>query len=160
MQYQAKPKLSPKKTDRSDRASEKDVMMLNQEPHPINSQLKPMPRVKKYTRQEIENRPGKYDADNFYILPDGDFFDPQGFYFDRQGFDQLGGRYDELTGHYIPGTKYANCTLQKNQSYNAGDTRSAHKKNRFTGFDNYGTDDTQLRRNYGSFHAHQSQGFN
>lgn len=112
--------------------------MLNQEAHPINSQLKPMPRVKKYTRQEIENRPGKYDNDNFYILPDGDFFDPQGFYFNREGYDQLGGHYDNVTGHYIPGTKYAQCTLQKNQSYNAGDTRSNHKKNRFTGFDNYG----------------------
>jgi len=85
--------------------------MLNQEPHPINSQLKPMPRVKKYTRQEIENRPGNYDKDNFYILEGGGFFDPQGFYFDKNGYDQLGGRYDDLTGHYIPGTKYANCTL-------------------------------------------------
>lgn len=48
---------------------------------------KPIPRVKKYTRQEIENRPGKYDSDNFYILPGGDFFDPQGFYFDKKGYD-------------------------------------------------------------------------
>ena len=38
--------------------------------------VKTVPRVKKYTRQEIENRPGKYDQDNFYILPGGDFFDP------------------------------------------------------------------------------------
>ena len=42
----------------------------------VASKPKNIPRVKKYTRQEIENRPGKYDQDNFYILPGGDFFDP------------------------------------------------------------------------------------
>lgn len=117
-----------------------DTTMLNQDPTliatPSTPQMKPMPRVKKYSRQEIENRPGKYDNDNFYILPDGDFFDPQGFYFDRKGYDQLGGHYDSVTGHYIPGTKYAACTLQKNQSYNAGESNRPYKNNkRFTGFD-------------------------
>ena len=110
----------------------------------------------------MENRPGKYDNDNFYILPDGDFFDPQGFYFDKKGYDQLGGHYDSVTGHYIPGTKYAACTLQKNQSYNAGETNRPYKNNkRFTGFEQGSgimqTDN--LRKNYGSFHAPQTQGF-
>jgi hypothetical protein len=54
---------------------------------PGNKSMKQIPRVKKYTRQEIENRPGKYDQDNFYILPGGDFFDPQGYYFDKKGYD-------------------------------------------------------------------------
>lgn len=64
---------------------------------------RPVPKVKKYTRQEIENRPGEYDADSFYMLPGGDFFDPQGYYFDKKGFDQLGGYYDKESGQYVPG---------------------------------------------------------
>ena len=98
--------------------------------------VKAVPRVRKFSRQEIENRPGKYDQDNFYMLPGGDFFDPQGYYFDKKGYDQLGGHYDTVTGQYIPGTEYAHLSMQKNQSYHAGDNRSSNKKNRFGGFDN------------------------
>ncbi len=90
------------------------------------------------------------------MLPGGDFFDPHGYYFNKQGYDQLGGQYDKVTGQYIPGTDYAHLSMQKNQSYHAGDNRSSNKKNRFGGFDNGIQEDTQLRRNYGSFHAHQN----
>jgi hypothetical protein len=38
---------------------------------------------------------GDFDADGFYILKEGGFYDPQGYYFDKNGVDAFGGRYDE-----------------------------------------------------------------
>ena len=35
-----------------------------------------------HTREEVEQIPGYYDADGFYILEDGSFYDPNGYYFD------------------------------------------------------------------------------
>ncbi len=48
----------------------------------------------------------------------------------------MGGHYDSVTGQYIPGTEYAHLSMQKNQSYHAGDNRNSNKKARFGGFDN------------------------
>ena len=53
-----------------------------------------------FTKEEIEALDaGEYDADGFYILPDGAFIDNHGFYFDRHGKDQTGGHYE--AGKYI-----------------------------------------------------------
>lgn len=46
-----------------------------------------------YSKEEIEKYNGQYDKDQFYILPDGDFFDPYGYYFDKDGCDNIGGFY-------------------------------------------------------------------
>ena len=63
--------------------------------------LKP-PR--KYDKEEIAKfdsaGKGKYDADGFYILSTGEYFDPEGYYFNKQGFDEFGGYYDK-NGEYI-----------------------------------------------------------
>ena len=40
------------------------------------------------------------DADNFYIMPDGSFYDPFGFHFNADGFDEAGGKYDN-EGYYV-----------------------------------------------------------
>jgi len=61
---------------------------------------------RRYTREEIEAHPGKYDADNFYILLDGAFFDHAGYYFDKEGLDEIGGFYDENSGVYQPPPKF------------------------------------------------------
>lgn len=55
---------------------------------------------REYSKKEVESFKGKYDADGFYILPDGDFFDSYGFYFDKNGKDLQGGSYDPKTGIY------------------------------------------------------------
>ncbi|CDW85455.1 UNKNOWN [Stylonychia lemnae] len=44
---------------------------------------------------------GFFDADGFYILPDGDFYDQDGYYFNKEGYDEFGGYYDGL--YYFPG---------------------------------------------------------
>ena len=44
---------------------------------------------------------GKFDDDEFLILPDGSFYDGEGIYFNKWGFDYEGGHYDENTGEYI-----------------------------------------------------------
>lgn len=62
----------------------------------INRVLKP----KQFSEEEIKAKQGKFDEDNFYILPDGDFYDNEGYYFDVEGFDELGGYYDD-NGEYI-----------------------------------------------------------
>ena len=43
---------------------------------------------------------GKFDNDNFYIMPGGGYFDPFGFWFDKDGLDEAGGKYDE-EGYYV-----------------------------------------------------------
>ena len=45
---------------------------------------------------------GYYDENNFYISPDGSFWDPDGVYFNKEGFDRHGGFYDANL-EYQPG---------------------------------------------------------
>ena len=60
-------------------------------------------RIMKMTsKEDINKQKGKLDADGFYILEKGDFYDPNGYYFDEKGFDANGGSYDK-DGVYIPG---------------------------------------------------------
>lgn len=77
--YQNKPPTSPTKFGKFEGNGPNETASDDQKKAPRH--------VKKYTRQEIENRPGQYDKDSFYILPAGDFFDPNGFYFDKKGYD-------------------------------------------------------------------------
>lgn len=48
----------------------------------------------------MQKHEGKFDADGFYILKGGDYYDPEGFYFNKQGFDEFGGYYDK-NGDYL-----------------------------------------------------------
>lgn len=59
-----------------------------------------LPPPKKFEKEEIDKQDGKYDADGFYILKGGDFFDPEGYYFNNKGYDEFGGYYDK-NGEYI-----------------------------------------------------------
>lgn len=59
-----------------------------------------MPPPKKYSKEEIESKNGKFDQDGFYMLSGGDFFDPEGYYFNKLGFDEFGGFYDK-NGDYL-----------------------------------------------------------
>ena len=45
---------------------------------------------------------GYYDANNFYITPNGSFWDPDGVYFNTEGVDRHGGYYDDHL-EYHPG---------------------------------------------------------
>ena len=49
-----------------------------------------------------ESEGGYYDENNFYISPDGSFWDPDGVYFNKEGFDRHGGFYDANL-EYQPG---------------------------------------------------------
>lgn len=57
-----------------------------------------------HEREEIEQLKGEYDADGFYVLEDGSFYDPNGYYFDHEGYDEFGGYYEK--GYYVPGPGY------------------------------------------------------
>ena len=48
---------------------------------------------------------GFYDDRNFYVTPNGSFWDETGKYFNRDGFDKHHGRYDKY-GVYIPGPNF------------------------------------------------------
>lgn len=54
-----------------------------------------------YSREEIEQQPGKYDDDGFYVLNTGGFFDDHGYFFDKDGFNEIGGFYDPVNGDYV-----------------------------------------------------------
>ena len=45
---------------------------------------------------------GYYDENNFYITPNGSFWDPDGVYFNTEGVDRHGGYYDDHL-EYHPG---------------------------------------------------------
>ena len=45
-------------------------------------------------KQLKECEGGYYDDNNFYISPDGSFWDPDGVYFNKEGFDSHRGFYD------------------------------------------------------------------
>ena len=45
---------------------------------------------------------GYYDNNNFYITPNGSFWDPDGVYFNNEGYDKHGGFYNENL-EYQPG---------------------------------------------------------
>lgn len=51
--------------------------------------------LKKLSKSEIEQLPGEYDEDKFYILKDGSYYDDQGYFFNKWGFDADGSRYNE-----------------------------------------------------------------
>ena len=51
-------------------------------------------------KEDIEAFEGHFDADGFFLLKDGGFFDPNGYRFDKDGYDGLGGFYDE-DGYYV-----------------------------------------------------------
>ena len=53
-------------------------------------------------KQFKECEGGYYDENNFYISPDGSFWDPDGVYFNKEGFDRHGGFYDDNL-EYQPG---------------------------------------------------------
>jgi hypothetical protein len=53
--------------------------------------------------EEVPN--GFYDDRNFYVTPNGSFWDETGKYFNRDGFDKHHGRYDKY-GVYIPGPNF------------------------------------------------------
>lgn len=46
-------------------------------------------------RDDINDKKGVYDAEGFYILEDGSFYDTWGYYFDAEGYDEYGGYYDD-----------------------------------------------------------------
>lgn len=48
---------------------------------------------------------GFYDDRNFYVTPNGSFWDETGKYFNRDGFDKHHGSYDKY-GVYIPGPNF------------------------------------------------------
>lgn len=50
--------------------------------------------------EEVEG--GYYDANGWYITPNGSFWDDNRVYFNREGLDKYGGTFDEY-GTYIPG---------------------------------------------------------
>lgn len=54
-----------------------------------------------YSKEEIQQRPGHYDNDGFYLLDAGGFFDDHGYLFDKDGFNSIGGFYDPENGEYI-----------------------------------------------------------
>ena len=66
--------------------------------------------MKMTSRYDIEKQKGKMDADGFYILEEGGFYDPNGYYFNKKGFDANGGSYDE-DGVYIHGIVEAVFTI-------------------------------------------------
>jgi len=41
----------------------------------------------KLSKEQIEQLPGKYDEDGFYLLDEGGFYDPCGVHFDKDGYD-------------------------------------------------------------------------
>ena len=49
-----------------------------------------------------ECKDGYYDNNNFYITPNGSFWDPDGVYFNNEGYDKHGGYYNENL-EYQPG---------------------------------------------------------
>lgn len=49
-----------------------------------------------------ECKGGYYDNNNFYITPNGSFWDPDGVYFNNEGYDKHGGYYNENL-EYQPG---------------------------------------------------------
>ena len=53
-------------------------------------------------KQFKECEGGYYDENNFYISPNGSFWDPDGVYFNKEGFDRHGGFYDANL-EYQPG---------------------------------------------------------
>ena len=57
-------------------------------------------KLKIYSKEEIEKEIGEYDEDDFYLLPNGSFYDPLGYYFNEQGLDEIGGYYDD-DGFYV-----------------------------------------------------------
>lgn len=54
-----------------------------------------------FSKAEIEQLPGKFDNDGFYLLDQGGFFDDFGYYFNKDGFNEIGGFYDPEKGDYI-----------------------------------------------------------
>jgi hypothetical protein len=59
-----------------------------------------MPTFRDRDFEEVED--GYYDANGYYITPNGSFWDENQNYFNRDGFDKHGGIFDEY-GTYIPG---------------------------------------------------------
>ena len=57
-------------------------------------------RLIKISREEIVKKAGHFDADGFYLLDAGGFYDPEGYHYDENGVDAIGGFYDE-SGRYI-----------------------------------------------------------
>ena len=70
-------------------------------------------RLVKLSQEEIKEFAGHFDADGFYILDEGGFYDPAGFHYDASGVDAIGGFYDS-SGVYIAPKKAIGQTLDEN----------------------------------------------
>jgi hypothetical protein len=63
---------------------------------------------------------GYYDNNNFYITPNGSFWDPDGVYFNNEGYDKHGGFYNENL-EYQPGKGWIHelmCYEDENPNFN------------------------------------------
>jgi hypothetical protein len=63
---------------------------------------------------------GYYDNNNFYITPNGSFWDPDGVYFNNEGYDKHGGFYNENL-EYQPGKGWIPelmCYEDENPNFN------------------------------------------
>lgn len=65
------------------------------------------------SRDQIEKFKGKYDADGFYLLKNGGFYDTSGYFYDKNGFDAVGGFYNEKGYYESPKTAFVHIDKTK-----------------------------------------------